>query len=113
MKNLRRNSSFRYRAQAWNKNRQYSVPRQVGNGHCFCLCSFLDRIGMVFKSGGGNYTGITKRKSPCRKMKKLCKKVLTSAGKHGIITKLSDADGARQKGFEKPKKGVDKAPELW
>lgn len=33
------------------------------------------------------------------KMKKLCKKVLTSAGKHDIITKLSDADGARQKGL--------------
>ena len=49
-----------------------------------------------------------------RENEKLCKKVLTSAGKHDIITKLSDADGARQKSFEKNrKKGVDKAPELW
>lgn len=48
------------------------------------------------------------------KMKKLCKKVLTSAGKHDIITKLSDADGAPAKrALKKPKKGVDKAPELW
>ena len=39
-------------------------------------------------------------------MKKLCKKVLTSAGKHDIITKLSGADGARQKGFEKTGKKV-------
>ena len=41
-----------------------------------------------------------------RENEKLCKKVLTSAGKHDIITKLSDADGARQKGFEKTGKKV-------
>ena len=44
---------------------------------------------------------------------KTLKKVLTSAGKHDIITKLSDTDGARRKGFEKTEKGVDKASELW
>ena len=95
MKNLRRNSSFRYRAQVWNKNRQYSVPRGLARDTVFVCAVFWIEWAWCSNLVEGIIPELQKEKAHVEKRKK----ALTERKPCGIITKLSNADGARQKGL--------------